>query len=222
MLTLKPPVKIQSTCFEFSEKVLNQCPNGLFRATFGEAQYYLPELNRLYLSAMHMLVDQGLDPNSYELDIKIHMLMPNQYPCIPNWHCDNVPRDANGNTQYGLIEGDDPFPMFIWLSGTPCTEFISREITVNEPQSHADISKMIKACSNAADPYEVSPLITHIDPNCWYSMDRKTPHRGAISTRNQWRVFCRLTHKSMMKERIQTSVVRRHSQVYLDSANFSW
>jgi len=222
VLTLRPPVKILTTNLDYPEKILNQCPNGLFRATFGEAQKYLPELNRLYLSATQMLISKGLDPNAYELDIKFHMLMANQHPCIPNWHCDNVPRDKNGNTQYGLIEGDDAYPMFIWLSGTPCIEFISREITINEPQSHADIAKMINACSNAGDPYEVSPLVTHIDPQTWYSMDRKTPHRGTLSTRNQWRIFCRLTHKSMMKGRVQTSVIRRHSQVYLDSAEFSW
>lgn len=26
------------------------------------------------------------------IDVKIHMLMPNQYPCIPNWHYDLVPQ----------------------------------------------------------------------------------------------------------------------------------
>jgi hypothetical protein len=31
-------------------------------------------------------------PHHFTWDVKVHRLMPRQYPCIPHWHCDNVPR----------------------------------------------------------------------------------------------------------------------------------
>lgn len=53
-------------------------------------------------------------------DVKVHMLMPNQYPCIPNWHFDNIPR-VNNEQDFSKITPD--LPMYLWLSGPPITEF---------------------------------------------------------------------------------------------------
>jgi hypothetical protein len=53
-------------------------------------------------------------------DVKVHMLMPRQYPCIPNWHTDNVPR-VNGLQRFDLVRVD--LPMYLWVSGAPLTQF---------------------------------------------------------------------------------------------------
>ena len=53
-------------------------------------------------------------------DIKVHMLMPRQYGCIPNWHVDNVPR-INGIQRFDLTKPD--LPMYLWISGAPLTQF---------------------------------------------------------------------------------------------------
>lgn len=58
--------------------------------------------------------------HKFYFDIKVHMLMPLQYPCIPNWHCDHVPR-VNGVPQKHLIKPD--YPIYLWLSNEPFTEF---------------------------------------------------------------------------------------------------
>jgi len=60
------------------------------------------------------------DPSQFTWDVKVHMLMPNQYPCIPNWHVDNIPR-INGIQRYDLITPE--FPMYLWISGPPLTQF---------------------------------------------------------------------------------------------------
>lgn len=60
------------------------------------------------------------NPNLFTWDIKVHMLMPNQYPCIPNWHVDNVPR-PDGRQDFSLIKPSEY--MYLWLSGPPLTEF---------------------------------------------------------------------------------------------------
>lgn len=58
--------------------------------------------------------------SNFTWDIKVHMLMPRQYPCIPDWHVDNVPR-VNGIQQFDQIQPD--LPMYIWVSGAPLTQF---------------------------------------------------------------------------------------------------
>lgn len=60
------------------------------------------------------------DPREFTWDVKVHMLMPNQYPCIPNWHTDNVPR-VNGVQRFDLCRPEKP--MYLWVSGAPLTQF---------------------------------------------------------------------------------------------------
>lgn len=59
------------------------------------------------------------DPYAFTWDVRVSMLMPGQYPCIPNWHYDNVPR-VNGIQRFDLIK---PLPMYFWISGPPYTQF---------------------------------------------------------------------------------------------------
>jgi hypothetical protein len=57
----------------------------------------------------------------FSWDIKVHMLMPRQYPCIPGWHVDNVPRDEDGRQMFDKVRLD--LPMYMWISGGPLTQF---------------------------------------------------------------------------------------------------
>lgn len=60
------------------------------------------------------------NPELFTFDVKIHMLMPRQYPCIPNWHVDNVPR-VGGVQRFDLTKPH--LPMYLWLSNGPLTQF---------------------------------------------------------------------------------------------------
>ncbi len=60
------------------------------------------------------------DATSFTWDVKVHMLMPRQYPCIPNWHVDAVPR-LNGIQRFDLVRLD--LPLYLWVSGPPLTQF---------------------------------------------------------------------------------------------------
>jgi hypothetical protein len=64
------------------------------------------------------------NPNDFTWDVKVHMLMPNQYPCIPNWHFDNVPR-VNGKQDFNLIKPE--LPMYLYISNEPLTEFRDKD-----------------------------------------------------------------------------------------------
>lgn len=60
------------------------------------------------------------DPAVFTWDVKVHMLMPRQYGCIPNWHYDNVPREG-GVQRFDLCNLSAP--MYLWVSGPPLTQF---------------------------------------------------------------------------------------------------
>lgn len=60
------------------------------------------------------------DVHDYTWDVKVHMLMPRQYPCIPHWHVDNIPR-VNGIQQFDQAKPE--LPMWLWVSGAPLTQF---------------------------------------------------------------------------------------------------
>ncbi len=222
ILTLEPFQKVGNlTNIDIPVEVLNGLPCGLFRCDLNQAYDLLPELSSLYDSAPI----QG-EQSEWEIDVKIHMLMPGQWPCIPNWHCDYVPRGENGITDYQLAKqrvAEGAPPMLLWVSGTPCTQFLSRRVTMPYvPQNHSGIADFIHQLCQKEDMHDDRPLLTSIDPQQWVSMSSLTPHRGMVSDKHQWRIFARLTHKSIAPVRSQTSSIRRHCQVYLDASEFSW
>lgn len=67
--------------------------------------------------------------NDFIWDVKVHMLMPNQYPCIPNWHYDHVPR-VDGKQEFLLVK--TKYPMYLWISNNPLTQFAKKKIKEQE------------------------------------------------------------------------------------------
>lgn len=88
---------------------------GLFHCPLEEAYKLMPELTSVLDEA------PTEEDESYICDVKVHMLMPGQYPCIPGWHRDMIPRDENKVPQPQLM--DLSKEMMLWLSGPPLTEF---------------------------------------------------------------------------------------------------
>jgi hypothetical protein len=87
--------------------------NGVHQATYSQLVELMPDLKGL----LNSFPD---DPEEFIWDVKVHMLMPSQYPCIPNWHYDNIPR-INNEQDFSLVKLDKP--MYLWVSNTPLTEF---------------------------------------------------------------------------------------------------
>lgn len=87
--------------------------NGVHQAPYLEMIKLMPELEEI----LSTFPD---NPDNFTWDVKVHMLMPRQYPCIPHWHCDNVPRE-NGIQRFDKVKPE--LPMYIWLSGSPLTQF---------------------------------------------------------------------------------------------------
>jgi hypothetical protein len=183
-------------------------PCGIHRGTYGDVLEHFPELAAVIrCSPIPLLGD-------YEYDVKIHMLFKGMYPCIPNWHCDNVPRGDDGKLDYSKVDPNAD-PMFLWVSGKPTTEFMGPGFQFEyAPKDHGDLDRHMKA----------DPLKDHnfkIPSNEWVQMDQLTPHRGTAETEDCWRIFIRATPKSIAPSRPVVSVVRRHAQVYLPH-DFHW
>lgn len=187
---------------------------GLFRCPLEKAYDLLPDLNQLFTDAMMMLAQEGHDYTEWEMDLKIHMLMKDQYPCIPNWHCDNVPR-VRGKTRYDLID-DSVSPMYLLLSDSPTTEFLSEHVIIGEPPKGLTHGSLKGIIDKYKLPTVKAPAMT------WISMNQRTPHRGTVAKENGWRVFVRLTHNSITPIRPVTDYIRRHCQVYLNPNTFEW
>lgn len=88
---------------------------GVHQADVHTAMKLMPDIG-------HILAALPDDPRDFTFDIKVHMLMPGMFPCIPNWHMDFVPR-PNGPQDFSKI--DDSVPMYLWVSNGPLTQFKS-------------------------------------------------------------------------------------------------
>lgn len=86
---------------------------GVHQAPIAEVIALMPDLAEL-------LATFPDDPSLFTWDVKVHMLMPLQFPCIPNWHTDNVPR-VNGFQRFDKTRPE--LAMYCWLSGPPLTQF---------------------------------------------------------------------------------------------------
>lgn len=91
--------------------------NGVMLCTFSQTVELMPEVKPILDDLLPHL---QLPIQDYVVDVKVHMLMPGEYPCIPNWHRDFVPRDKELNQLPQQISGEK---MYLWTSGAPFTEF---------------------------------------------------------------------------------------------------
>lgn len=87
---------------------------GVIKSSYEDMIDLMPDIKDIVSTFPH-------NPKDYTWDVKVHMLMPNQYPCIPNWHYDCVPRDVDLNQDFDKVNTDHK--MFLYISNAPLTEF---------------------------------------------------------------------------------------------------
>lgn len=94
---------------------------GVMLCSFQRTIELMPEVEPILKELLPQLENPS---EEYLVDVKVHMLMPNQIPAIPNWHYDFMPRDAEGNRIPSKASEEK---MYMWLSGFPLTEYKDRE-----------------------------------------------------------------------------------------------
>lgn len=141
------------------------------------------------------LVESGMleEPEeNYVVDVKIHMLMPNQYPCIPNWHKDFTPRDSEGKRIKAELTNRK---MYMWLSGNPLTEYKNKETGATFTKSAQEWHSFTQNDVHRG---------TMSKEHTWRCFIRVIPKDFVHETT------------------INVGQLRRHTQVYLDSKRFTW
>lgn len=131
---------------------------GVHQAPFVQALKLMPDLVDILESF------PGIREH-FTWDIKVHMLMPRQYPCIPHWHVDNIPR-VNGVQQFNLAQPD--LPMYLWVSGPPLTQFAGGYVEAGQWHRFDQL-----------DPHRGSPAADH----GWRGFIRAT-HRDIMPPRD--------------------------------------
>ena len=165
--------------------------NGVIQGEYNDVIRLMPDLEEL-------LKTFPKNPEDYIWDVKVHMLMPGQFPCIPNWHRDMVPRDEYGKEDESKINTDND--MWLWLSNAPLTLFRDSQ----------------------GKEYEMKPnqwkRFTQKDFHCGQKSTEFT-WRGLIRASHKNLMIRDENVNNPFKNK---DVLRRHSQVYLDASNFKW
>lgn len=106
--------------------------NGVMLCSFDKTIELMPEVKPIIDELLNSRLLEK-DTSEYLVDVKIHMLMPKQFPCIPNWHRDFMPRNKKGEREPGKASKDK---MYMWLSGPPLTEYLDEDTGTfkKEPQ----------------------------------------------------------------------------------------
>lgn len=71
--------------------------------------------------ALSIVDAQAIQISQIKEVLALYRECPRQYPCIPGWHVDNVPRAEDGRQLYDKVRLD--LPMWMWVSGGPLTQF---------------------------------------------------------------------------------------------------
>jgi hypothetical protein len=162
---------------------------GVMLCSFDKTKAIMPEISGLLEEVKPML---EMSEDNYVVDVKVHMLMPNSYPCIPNWHYDFLPRDGDGKR----IKGErSKLKMFMWISGEPLTIYKDRE-------TGKEYTKECKKWHSFTQDDMHRGSMSEI--HTWRCFIRVIPKK-----------FIHKTTKNIGEE-------RRHIQVYCDSSKFRW
>jgi hypothetical protein len=97
--------------------------NGVMLCSFERTKELMPEVAPMLDELLESYMLEEPQEN-YLVDVKIHMLIPGMYPCIPDWHTDFQPRDEDLKRTKTV---ECSRKMYMWLSGPPATEYLDSE-----------------------------------------------------------------------------------------------
>ena len=183
-------------------------------------------LTNLVLGLMKQILPQSSledEPASgfyWVIDTRVHMLMKGQFPAIPGWHGDAVPR-PNGPTgqpdfnmcdsrveHYAFLLSDHPEPQLVNKDselGISSTAFLRDNLTIkldDESPVWGQVDRHVHSL--------VNPAIEYLPDREIWKFGQLTLHNAQPTTYNGWRFFFRMS-KLMRPARNE---IRRQVQVY--------
>jgi hypothetical protein len=152
------------------------------------------------------------------VDSRVHMLMPGWYPCIPGFHCDDVPRERSDGQPNHVNPSYRSEHCMMICGDASRTQFALGEFELEEPSIGEKIYKVWH-------PQIISKLSSlelkrfEVEQNTMVYFNNDSWHQGTPATKNGWRFFIRATINT---DRKPTNELRRQTQVYLPNPMEGW
>ena len=163
-------------------------------------------------------IDLDLDKNVV-VDTRVNMLMAGQYPSIPGWHCDDVPRgDKYSQPDFSLCDdGTQHFLVLISDTKDPSNCVSGTEFITNTREYNIDENNVWNSVNEQAD-LDSSKDTRFVREREIVQFGQTAIHRASPAKNNGWRYFFRLswTHRKPVNE------IRNQTQVYIDIKNTGW
>jgi hypothetical protein len=169
---------------------------------------------QLYEVPIRRGINHGL---SAVVDVRVHRLFPGQFPGIPGWHCDFVPRGAySGQPNFALVH-PDAFHVALLLSdqqaGVSNTQFVESAI---RPQIF-DQEAVYANLHHEVD--RIGPALVTANDGQFVWFNQKSIHRAMPAHRRGTRLFLRF---SMVEKPVIANGRPKQMQVYQLSEAQGW
>jgi hypothetical protein len=189
----------------------------LFSSDIGFAYLNGGPITRTVINALIKLIPTyDTTGNCYIVDTKSVLLQVGQYPCIPGWHCDSVPRNESGQPDFSLIKPhiNEDFLLFTHAdkpNSISNTEFVDGPIDLEYDPANvwSSIDKALEA-----EP----PKTIQTEDDVIYLFNELSLHRGTAAREAGWRFFMRITYGP---ETLVQNKIRKQVQVYVPQ-NYGW
>ena len=165
---------------------------------------------------------RSIDPlseNNFVIDTRVNMLMPNQYPSIPGWHCDDVPRSEKYSQPDFSKCSEDVQHFLVLLSDSkdPQNCVSGTEFITNTRQYDIDPDRVWGSLNDEAEK-DLDKDTRFVREREIVRFDQKAIHRASPASSNGWRLFFRLSYT----HRKPVDSIRNQVQVYVDPNNAGW
>ncbi len=154
------------------------------------------------------------------IDSRVHMLMPGWYPCIPGFHCDDVPRERSDGQPNHVNPSYKSKHCMMLCGDASRTEFALGKFSLEEVPIgkkvyevwHPQVEDKLIWENFRVKSYKAEEnKLIYFDSDSW--------HQGCKATKSGWRFFIRATVNTKRKP---TNELRRQTQVYLENTMEGW
>lgn len=153
------------------------------------------------------------------VDCRVQRLMPGQFPSIPGWHCDAVPRNGyHGQPDFELVN-PAAFHVAVLLSTEPCgvsnTQYVDQHAVFK--LWHSPGRSVYHELHDEVE--KLKPDVLHVKDGEFVKYSPHTVHRAMPTARRGWRMFFRY---SMYHKPPVLNEVPNVQQVYQLSEANGW
>jgi hypothetical protein len=182
----------------------------LFGASTNYAMEHGGTLTRRFLLALGFDRRPGII-----VDTRAHMLLPGHLPAIGGWHCDAVPRGADGQPDFGRLHEEVRHWTYTVASvdGLCHIEFAAEPVDLSIERSGGPLWSDVHWAMERRKPATV--MAPH---GSVVVFRRDSLHRATKADRPGWRFFARASESTAAP----ANKIRRQTQVYIESESASY